>query len=338
MPRQSIHAELKIPKDLFDNMKERLGNITEIFFIKSDPLTSEQMLDLLEPKTLLSSDHINAYFSMLNSRHDHIYGLSTYFYTRLISSDNSYEYEAVARWTKNTRIFKKEMVFVPINMDQVHWILAVIWMGTRKIQIWDSLGHSHHKDSVGTWLNKYLKDEYDHKEYNVNHHNDMHQLEDDDKKDKNENSIRTIGHSNNDNTRQSVIYMTRSNYSISSNNSHRQDNTINNHPTQSKKFTYNTRSQYNKLSDKGAHEENIIDEWKDFKVVDQWVQERGPQTDGSSCGVFVCLIAKLLTDGKTEEQIKEIIFEKDAALNYRKVMTLEIYDYAIRNNTVTSAE
>ncbi|CAG8473079.1 1947_t:CDS:2 [Ambispora gerdemannii] len=278
MPKQSTHAELKVQKNVFDKMKERLENNIEIFFVKSDPLTSEQMVDLLEPKTLLSSDHINAYFSMLNSqqrRDDHIYGLSTYFYTRLVSSDNNYEYEAVARWTKNTRIFKKKMVFVPINLDQVHWILAVIRIGTREIQIWDSLGHSHHKDSVGTWLNKYLKDEYDHKENNVNNHN----LKDEDTKDKNENSIRTIG----------------------------------------------------------AQGENII-EWKDFEVVDKWVQERGPQTDGASCGVFVCLIAKLLTDGKTEEQIKEIIFEKDAAYNYRKVMTLEICNYAIDNNTVTSTE
>ncbi|CAJ0892393.1 5518_t:CDS:2, partial [Entrophospora sp. SA101] len=108
--------------------------------IGSHSLTQKQMKDLVDKFTWLSSDHINAYFTILNSEYGEcVYAFSTYFYAKLMKGDE-YSYSRVIRWTKKIDIFKKKLLFVPININASHWILAVIIIKERKIELWDSLG------------------------------------------------------------------------------------------------------------------------------------------------------------------------------------------------------
>ncbi|CAJ0749532.1 9933_t:CDS:2 [Entrophospora sp. SA101] len=107
--------------------------------IGSHSLTQKQMKDLVDKFTWLSSDHINAYFTILNSEYGEcVYAFSTYFYAKLMKGDE-YSYSRVIRWTKKIDIFKKKLLFVPININASHWILAVIIIKERKIELWDSL-------------------------------------------------------------------------------------------------------------------------------------------------------------------------------------------------------
>ena len=40
-------------------------------------------------------------------------------------------------------IFNLKRLFIPINENNVHWMLAVINMETKRIEYYDSLGHTH---------------------------------------------------------------------------------------------------------------------------------------------------------------------------------------------------
>ncbi|CAG8630996.1 16112_t:CDS:2 [Dentiscutata erythropus] len=150
--------EIAYSKQSILELQEYLED-NENIIINSDILTTEKIKELLDPWTWLSSDHINAYFSMLNTKYPQIYVFPSYFYTKL-TANQEYNYEGVRRWTKRTCIFDKETVFIPINFSDSHWVLAVLRMHQRKIEIWDSLGGQHHKKSINENINQYLRDEY----------------------------------------------------------------------------------------------------------------------------------------------------------------------------------
>lgn len=91
----------------------------------------------------LNDEIINAYASLVNVRNDAIfeqltakeredipntYMFNTYFYTRLLSGPERYDYEGVRRWTTRARIdvTSKDLLLFPINLGNHHWVLAGI--------------------------------------------------------------------------------------------------------------------------------------------------------------------------------------------------------------------
>jgi len=49
------------------------------------------------------------------------YTYSTFFYTKLVNSG----LQAISRWTKETDLFTKRLLLVPVNLEN-HWCLASI--------------------------------------------------------------------------------------------------------------------------------------------------------------------------------------------------------------------
>mmetsp|Transcript_8107 Transcript_8107/g.10256 ORF Transcript_8107/g.10256 Transcript_8107/m.10256 type:complete len:326 (-) Transcript_8107:953-1930(-) len=87
----------------------------------------------------LNDDLINAYLKLLRQQSVEAakidpqqkgsYFHSSFFYTRLMEN-NKYTYDNVQRWTKRgpgkCDLFQQAMVFVPINVQNNHWILCVV--------------------------------------------------------------------------------------------------------------------------------------------------------------------------------------------------------------------
>ena len=72
-----------------------------------------------------------------------------------------YNYKNVRRWSKKVPgkdIFKLKYIFCPINLDNSHWTLAVIFMEDKRIQYYDSMGGTDRAKLEG--LLEYVKDEY----------------------------------------------------------------------------------------------------------------------------------------------------------------------------------
>jgi len=72
-----------------------------------------------------------------------------------------YNYKNVKRWSKKVPgkdVFNLKYIFVPINLDNVHWTSACIFMELKKIQYYDSMGGTDYKKLEG--LLQYLKDEW----------------------------------------------------------------------------------------------------------------------------------------------------------------------------------
>jgi hypothetical protein len=72
-----------------------------------------------------------------------------------------YNYEKVKGWSKNVPgkdIFNLKYIFFPINLNNRHWTVAVIFMEAKRIQYYDSMGKTDWAKMEG--LLQYVKDEY----------------------------------------------------------------------------------------------------------------------------------------------------------------------------------
>lgn len=83
------------------------------------------------------------------------YFFNTYFYA-LMMRNGTYKYRSVRRWTRRKDVLACDKVFVPVNLDQSHWVLAVVEWTKGVVGIYDSLGST---PGVGRNMVKWAADE-----------------------------------------------------------------------------------------------------------------------------------------------------------------------------------
>ncbi|ONK68260.1 uncharacterized protein A4U43_C05F9390 [Asparagus officinalis] len=109
-----------------------------------------EVLQCLNGNGWLNDEVINLYLELLKERERRepkkflkCHFFSTFFYKRLISGRNGYDYNAVKRWTTQRKLgyglIECDKIFVPIHQD-IHWCLAVISVKDETFQYLDSLG------------------------------------------------------------------------------------------------------------------------------------------------------------------------------------------------------
>jgi len=134
----------------------------------------------LRPGKWLNDEVIHYFFVMLANRdasttsqrmnenqtprRSHFY--KSFFLTKLLDEGgtNQYAYSNVKSWSKNVPgqdIFLLDKIFIPVNLSNVHWACAVIFMQERRIQFYDSMGGDgkYYLDA----LFRYVKDEWKNK-------------------------------------------------------------------------------------------------------------------------------------------------------------------------------
>jgi sentrin-specific protease 1 len=68
---------------------------------------------------------------------------SVFFHVTLMA-EGVYSYESVAGWPRAVGIFELfDKILIPINVDNTHWIAAMVSMTEKCIQIYDPLGQHH---------------------------------------------------------------------------------------------------------------------------------------------------------------------------------------------------
>jgi sentrin-specific protease 1 len=110
----------------------------------------------------LNDELLIAYMALINQRNEfhmrisnstssapnrpRTYVFNTYFYTRLVAS--GYDFPGVARWTRRAGVdvAEKELIIVPVNLGNNHWVLAGIDVSRQTFLYLDSM---HGRDIVG---------------------------------------------------------------------------------------------------------------------------------------------------------------------------------------------
>jgi sentrin-specific protease 1 len=110
---------------------------------------TKKILCCLKDGEDLNDEVINFYMAMLNDydrwkskenpgcKKSHFF--SSFFIAKLLTN-NKYEYRNVSRWTKDIDIFEFDNICFPINFDDKHWMLAVVYPKKKEIHFCDSIG------------------------------------------------------------------------------------------------------------------------------------------------------------------------------------------------------
>ncbi|CAL9112486.1 unnamed protein product [Musa acuminata var. zebrina] len=111
---------------------------------------TREVLRCLSRNAWLNDEVINLYLELLKEREKRepkkflkCHFFNTFFFKKLTSGSNGYDYKAVRRWTTQKKLGYKlvecDKIFVPIHRE-VHWCLAIIDVKKKKFQYLDSLG------------------------------------------------------------------------------------------------------------------------------------------------------------------------------------------------------
>jgi sentrin-specific protease 7 len=138
--RIMLRSSLDISAVVFSDLEQKM-NIDEIsndFLVKYPNSIGGIGINVVDFQCLENGSYLNdsiidfylkyLYIERLNKRQQelcHIY--SCLFYTKLSTSIDSQGYVStnILRWTKNVKIFDKDFIIFPINLDR-HWLLAII--------------------------------------------------------------------------------------------------------------------------------------------------------------------------------------------------------------------
>ena len=82
---------------------------------------------------------------------------NSFFIERLLVTDKKYNYNNIHRWSKKFDIFTKHKIFFPINLNNAHWTLAVVYMDEKRIHYYDSKCGAGMQQLEG--LKKWIADE-----------------------------------------------------------------------------------------------------------------------------------------------------------------------------------
>lgn len=129
-----------------------------------------EVLQCLRPREWLNDEVINVYLELLKERERRepkkflkCHFFNTFFYKKLISGSNGYDYKSVRRWTAQRKLgyalIDCEKIFVPIHQE-IHWCLAVINKKDKRFQYLDSLGgtDSHALKALARYYVEEIKD------------------------------------------------------------------------------------------------------------------------------------------------------------------------------------
>ncbi|MQL94373.1 hypothetical protein Taro_027028 [Colocasia esculenta] len=115
---------------------------------------TREVIQCLRPGAWLNDEVINLYFELLKERERRepkkflkCHFFNTFFYKKLTSGRDGYDFKAVRRWTTRRKLgyglIECDKIFVPIHKE-IHWCLAVIDVKNEKLLYLDSLGGMDH--------------------------------------------------------------------------------------------------------------------------------------------------------------------------------------------------
>ena len=134
---------------------------------------TKSKLKCLVPVTWLNDEVINFYMCMLQER-DNIqtelscgtrkpsHYFNSFFMERMFVK-GQYNYDNIKRWTKKFNIFLLDKVFIPVNINNTHWTMIVVYIQLKRIHYYDSMngpGIDRYLKHVFRWLKDESKEKY----------------------------------------------------------------------------------------------------------------------------------------------------------------------------------
>ena len=160
-------------KDVVNEAINGIGPLNEVIANYETDSIQRRSMQQLRPGEWLNDEVIHFFLNMLACRDKQLcekdgnrkrcHFFKSFFLTKLFDegATNQYRYSNVKRWSKKVPgkdIFALDKIFFPMNLSNMHWACAVIYMQEKRIQVYDSMLGSGVDQLEG--LMQYLKDEW----------------------------------------------------------------------------------------------------------------------------------------------------------------------------------
>lgn len=174
--RKTVVDEADI--DAFKSILKKPGNTLVIDKFNIDMTVTK--MQCLRPNTWLNDEAVNFYMCLLQDRDERLckarnstrkpsYFFNSFFISKLLEN-GQYEYARVKRWSKKFDAFAMDKIFMPVNLGNTHWVMAVVYMAKQEIHYYDSMsgGGRRYLESIRRWLEDESRDKKK-KEYDTSH-------------------------------------------------------------------------------------------------------------------------------------------------------------------------
>ena len=118
----------------------------------------------LKPNTWLNDEIVNFYMCMLQERDQKLcaesknkrlpsHYFNSFFVSKLLEN-GQYDYAKVRRWSKKFDVFTLDRVFMPINLNNTHWVMSVVYVQKKEVHYYDSMSGSgkRYLEAILRWL------------------------------------------------------------------------------------------------------------------------------------------------------------------------------------------
>ncbi len=184
--REAMESAMKLMRPLTAEERsvvieatEGVGPPAEILASQDADSVQRGSMQTLRPGQWLNDEVINYFLKNCLARRDEMlcakepgrrrsHFFNSFFVQTMFDEKNNdpklrgkYNYKNVRRWAKKVPgkdIFNLKYILCPINLDNMHWTSAVIFMEEKKIQYYDSMGGTDRTKLEG--MLEYVKDEY----------------------------------------------------------------------------------------------------------------------------------------------------------------------------------
>ena len=184
--REARESAMKLMRPLTDAESdiviaatEGIGPLSQILASQDADSVQRGSMQTLRPGQWLNDEVINYFLKNCLAKRDELicarqsgrkrsHFFNSFFVQTMFDEKNNnpslrgrYNYKNVKRWSKKVPgkdIFNLKYILCPINLDNMHWTSAVIYMEEKRIQYYDSMGGTDRAKLKG--LLEYVKDEY----------------------------------------------------------------------------------------------------------------------------------------------------------------------------------
>ena len=167
MKDELIEARLKpltSEETLMADLTRYSESSTEVIAEKFDIVIDKSKIRCMQPGTWLNDEIINFYIQMILQRDKALcnkfperrksQAFNSFFMDKLIVDSGGYNFNNVKKWTKKFDVFDVEKLYIPINISNAHWVLAVVFPQRKEVHFYDSMHGNGEKylDALRRWL------------------------------------------------------------------------------------------------------------------------------------------------------------------------------------------
>lgn len=151
-----------IEKENVTKVLNRIPN-HDVVILKFKIDMTAKKIQCLKPYTWLNDEVINFYMCMLQERDLKLsnnnpdrktsFYFNSFFIAKLLEG-GVYNYSNIKRWSKTFDVFAKDKIFMPININNTHWTMSIVFILKKEIHYYDSMSGSGSKylKAILRWL------------------------------------------------------------------------------------------------------------------------------------------------------------------------------------------